>query len=183
MFSKTDNELNRTNTRFHQLLLEKTENSIKFLNAYNIPFIKKHNLLAGHEVYYLNREPIVGTRRKGISTDITKAVYINYTAIIDFCLQLALYMGFSEVYLLGCDCNHLDKQINSASTHFHTSYPKFSRSPNTDYQKGGVSWLDNVVKSYSMTKEVFERHGREIYNAGIGGKLEVFERVNYDDLF
>ena len=121
----------------------------------------------------------MNNHRKGISLDITKVVYINFTVIIDLCLQLALYMGFSEVYLLGCDCDVFDKQTDSEDSHFHSSYPD-RRFP---IQRDTTKWFDNVVKSYATAKEVFERHGRKIYNAGVGGKLEVFERVNYDELF
>jgi hypothetical protein len=51
----------------------------------------------------------------------------------------------------------------------------------------GKKWhdpkLDNVLQSYQLCKMVFEKDDRKIFNATNGGKLELFERVDYDSLF
>lgn len=39
-----------------------------------------------------------------------------------------------------------------------------------------------VLQGYQIVKKYFEKHGRKIYNAGYEGKLDVFERVNYEDV-
>jgi GT2 family glycosyltransferase len=102
-------------------------------------------------------------------------------------LQLAFYMGFREVYLIGMDFSYaippsaIIDGLSITSTeddpnHFHP-----------DYFGKGKKWhdpqLDQVRKCYEHAKKVFEEHGRCIYNASKGGKLEVFERVEYDRLF
>ena len=96
-------------------------------------------------------------------------------------------MGFTEIYLIGMDFDYkipdsaeLDGN-NILSTeddenHFHP-----------EYFGAGKSWhdphLDRVLNSYKMMKLVFESSGRSIKNASDGGKLEVFERADFDDLF
>ena len=40
-----------------------------------------------------------------------------------------------------------------------------------------------MERSFKLAKKVFEEHGRAILNAGVGGKLEVFPRVEYLSLF
>jgi len=40
-----------------------------------------------------------------------------------------------------------------------------------------------MEQAYRKTKKIFEIDGRKIFNATKGGKLEVFERVDYDDIF
>jgi hypothetical protein len=56
-----------------------------------------------------------------------------------------------------------------------------------DYFGKGKKWHDpkvhNVAKNYEFAKKVYEDNGRAIYNATIGGKLEIFERKEYHDLF
>lgn len=171
-----------TNMQLHQLLTEKTKNAVKFFPLYGKSFIEKHHFYTGHQVFYFNFPyslPLSITiwYRGSISPDITKVVYTGSTVINDFCLSLAFYMGFSEVYLLGCDCDY-----NPSQLHFHPS-PDSPQPPGSDYEEWYSEWYNNAMKSYSVVKETFERHGRKIYNAGVGGKLEVFERVNYDELF
>ena len=40
-----------------------------------------------------------------------------------------------------------------------------------------------LTQQFNVAKETFEFSGRKIYNASLGGKLEVFKRVDYDELF
>ena len=40
-----------------------------------------------------------------------------------------------------------------------------------------------VMRSYAIANRIFENDGRKIFNATAGGKLEVFPRVKYEDLF
>ncbi len=102
-------------------------------------------------------------------------------------LQLAYYLGFKEVYLIGMDFNydipdslkidgHVFESTEDDVNHFHP-----------DYFGKGKKWHDpklhNVLKSYKMAKLMFELDDRKIYNATDGGKLDVFDRVNYNSLF
>ena len=45
-----------------------------------------------------------------------------------------------------------------------------------------VTASEAVVNAYGKLKEYAEQRGIKIYNATRGGYLEVFERVNLDDL-
>ena len=42
--------------------------------------------------------------------------------------------------------------------------------------------INNVIKSYTVAKGAFETIGRKIYNGSVGGKLEVFERVDFEEV-
>ena len=42
---------------------------------------------------------------------------------------------------------------------------------------------ETVLHVYKMAKEYCANHGMKIYNGTRGGKLEVFERVDFDSLF
>lgn len=43
--------------------------------------------------------------------------------------------------------------------------------------------LDFATMTFEKAREYADGHGIKIYNATRGGKLEVFERVNFDKLF
>lgn len=187
--SDSDAQLRDTNAKLHQLLREKSGNAVKFLNYHVRPYVDSHNLFPGHQVYYLNHSHLTSVSKRGMSPDITKAVYHGNTSIIDFCLHLALYMGFSEAYLLGCDCTLQFEPTGSTSkSHFHADYPvwgiyKKELPPGDDPQKHSDTNYNNMMKAYAVVRETFEQRGRKVYNAGVGGRLEIFERVNYDELF
>ena len=43
--------------------------------------------------------------------------------------------------------------------------------------------VERMILAYKEAKRISEEKGIKIYNATRGGMLEVFERVNFDDLF
>jgi hypothetical protein len=104
------------------------------------------------------------------------------------CLQLAYFMGFSEVYLIGFDHNYkIPKEANLDISNQIISQSDDENHFNKDYFGKGYRWHDPKVErmeqSYILAGEMFKKDGRKVYNATVGGKLDVFERVNYDDLF
>lgn len=98
-------------------------------------------------------------------------------------LQLAYYMGFEQVVLIGVDHSYsFDGPPNSLAistgddpNHFNPSY----------FGKGFRWQLPDLAiseEAYRLAKHTFERGGREIVNATVGGKLDIFRRVDYDHL-
>lgn len=87
------------------------------------------------------------------------------------CLQFAAYMGFTEIYLLGVDFSY--NKIGTVGNHFY----------NKEDSKNFSFEPEMNLKSYQVAREYADAHGIKIYNATRGGKLEVFERVDFDSLF
>ena len=96
-------------------------------------------------------------------------IYEGYT-VTYVCLQLAFYMGFTTVLLVGVDHNYTD----DGADHF-----------DTEYNNGMVGWevhnLEQSGYAYHMAKTVFEHDGRRIVNLTPGSKLDVFERGEIKD--
>ena len=120
------------------------------------------------------------------SEDAVRQIWVGGT-VSYVCLQLAFMMGFRDVYLVGFDHNYtvpadakLDgNRIETVSVdpnHFHP-----------DYFGKGLRWhqprVDRMEIAYVRAHQHFERAGRRVRNATVGGKLEVFDRVSYDALF
>ncbi len=104
---------------------------------------------------------------------------VTYLAI-----QVAYCMGFEQVVLIGVDHSFADQGVpNRTQTrtgdvdenHFHPDY----------FPKGSRWQLPDLLRSesaYRLARETFASEGREIIDATVGGALEVFEKVDYDDL-
>lgn len=103
------------------------------------------------------------------SEDISRVSYMGGT-VTYVCFQMAVYMGFREIYLLGVDCNY-DK--GSQNNHF-------IKEDKPDHMNHGV---DTMLVAYQSAKKYADENGIKIYNATRGGMLEVFERVEFDSLF
>src|SRR5690606_10977848 len=102
-------------------------------------------------------------------------------------LQLAFYLGFSEVFLIGMDFNYAIPDSLKIDGHVFESTEDDINHFHPDYFGKGKKWHDpklhNVLKSYKFAKKIYEAEGRKIFNATKGGKLEVFDRVDYSSLF
>lgn len=112
--------------------------------------------------YYMNRLP-------KFSDDFSRKSYTGLTVTYT-CIQLAVYMGFQEIYLLGVDCNY---KKNSRNNYFFAEKQKDTMNHHED----------NMFIAYRAAEEYAKSHGIKIYNATRGGMLEVFERVDFDLLF
>lgn len=97
-------------------------------------------------------------------------------------MQLAFHMGFKEVGLIGCDHNFFTKGPANLAVKAEESDPNHF-DPN--YFSGGVTWqLPDLVMSeyhYQIAGKNFIRGDRSIINCTVGGKLEVFPRMDLAD--
>ena len=150
-----------------------------FLNSNGYDYfgasVKRHDNVLFFYPKYKN-----GHKKYLFSDDISNYVFdggsITYAAI-----QIAVYMGFSEIYLIGVDHNYSsasfkDNKINSsdvARSYFEgmPSNIKMTK-PNTE---------DSTL-SFAIAKEYCDNHNIIIKNATRGGKLDVFQRVTLDEV-
>lgn len=83
-------------------------------------------------------------------------------------MQLVVYMGFDEIYLLGADCSYLGKK-----QHF-VEHGHMEQSP--------VEQAAKLQVSYSEAGKFAKEHGIKIVNVTRGGCLELFPRMNLEDV-
>lgn len=103
------------------------------------------------------------------SENIAQKVY-SYHTVTHACIQIACYMGFKEIYLVGVDCNYAKGSLNNYLY-------KCNEKDNLNHNENGM------IMAYESAKKYADEHGIKIYNATRGGMLEVFERVDFDSLF
>lgn len=103
------------------------------------------------------------------SDDAFAVVYSGYTITYSL-LQLAVYMGFEEIYLLGVDCNYSNNTRNHIKD-YGIKDPAIAEAN------------EKMMSAYKEAKKYAELNEIKIFNATRGGKLEVFERVDLDTLF
>jgi hypothetical protein len=102
------------------------------------------------------------------------------------CIQLAYYMGFSEVFLVGKDHSYNHNQNGVPGTRILSNGSETNHFINSYYKKGMKWTLPNYKEeeiAYNYAKEEYEKNGRKIYDATIDGKLTIFEKVKYIELF
>lgn len=98
--------------------------------------------------------------------------------------QMAVYMGFSEIYFIGVDHHFRISQNNKGEIIVDNSVKDyFSDKYNSDKEKLYIPNTEKSTRTYIAMKEHCGKRGVKVYNATRGGKLEVFPRVDFDTLF
>lgn len=119
------------------------------------------------------------------STDIVKLGAGNSKSVAYTCLQLAYFMGCTEVILIGKDHSYDTQGVDGGR--FAQSTGNESNHFIEGYYKKGMKWGIPDYKmeeyTYQLAKNAFEKDGRKIVDATIDGKLQVFEKVDYNSLF
>lgn len=106
------------------------------------------------------------------SDDISETLYGGRTVMYQM-FQIAAYMGFSKIYLLGVDFSWGE---DGKPTHFCKDYI------NDEIAKAGMIYKNEQRNAYVSAAKYAETHDFKIYNASRGGNLDVFARVDFDEV-
>lgn len=116
----------------------------------------------------------------GFSKDLNEGWYRGYT-VTYAAMQIAYYLGFDKVLLIGVDHNFQTKGLARKNVVSEGEDPNHF---DPDYFGKGVKWaLPDLVGSerfYSIAKKVFEQDSREIVDCTINGKLNLFRKSNLE---
>lgn len=145
----------------------------KFLGSAAIPSLHDRG-----DVFFLRNLP-----EWTFSTDPTHGISEGWT-VTYVAMQLAYYMGFSEVILIGVDHYFATQGTPNQEVVSHGADPNHFH---PDYFGRGVRWhlpdLERSERSYRLAKQVFEADGRRIIDATVDGKLTLFPKVDYRRCF
>jgi hypothetical protein len=124
--------------------------------------------------------PLVSKPLAHFAREPWKGIYEGFT-VTYVALQLAFYMGYRTVLLVGVDHRYkFDGQPNQEKVlegddpnHFDKSYFRGMRWNNPDLERSELA--------YQMAKTNFEQDGRRIINLGPDSALEIFERGKLEE--
>jgi hypothetical protein len=126
------------------------------------------------------RDPYTNLFR--FSTDATRAVYECHT-VTYAAMQIAYYLGFQQVILVGVD-HAFQTKGNPGVTVVSTGSDSNHFDPN--YFGKGFRWqlpnLEGSERGYRLAKLQFEQSGRQILDATVDGKLQVFTKIRYEEV-
>ncbi|MDO5519369.1 MAG: DUF115 domain-containing protein [bacterium] len=144
-------------------------------------------------------ERIIYSNNLGLSNYKISKDFFNYyipsgATVMTYMIELAIYMGFHEIYLLGVDCT---SGITTEGGHCVKDYisPEILNKDKERIRKRlGVNTISNEdVADYYFNKSTFayriiqndlikDHKDVQIFNATRGGMLEVFQRTTLEDV-
>jgi len=177
LFEKTN-----LNIEYHvcvnRFVLEQCRNEFLEMQCPSFISYKHGKKLFGHseKIFFLGDIHSKWTFFEDITRGISQGSTVTYAA-----LQVAFYLGFSRVFLIGVDHSFAQKgtphKVETLKgddiSHFDPNYFK------------GMKWqlpdLEGSEKAYSLAKMSFEKHNRSVFDATVGGKLNIFPKISFDE--
>lgn len=94
-------------------------------------------------------------------------------------LQIAYYMGFDPVLIVGLDHNYPEGTMR----HFYddSEFPGFEQAPGSVYDNDNAVWQKHATAMLSLAQEAYIEGNREIINLTSDSKCEVFRKEALSD--
>ena len=172
----------RANPEWLAGMLAKAGSSHKFFSYPFRDYLLNEGVFSARECDFLlfDRPKYQVDHRRDINLDLTQPMDDGYTGIITFCLPLAHYMGITEIYLVGCDCDYQLTTPDAPKAYFYDYSKHTSRT--TSHEGLMRAWAEGgpIFQSYEIVRDRFALDGIRIVNCTAGGRLEVFPRADYE---
>jgi hypothetical protein len=151
------------------------------------PMIRKLRLDRYLTIRSFDDTPIESKKIKKADLDFTKLVPW-FPTVIHYAICLAVYMGFSEIVLLGCDCTGFMTTAKTKMNKAEESLYGYTISENEKKRMEKVQELTSIrdelycyvlLFDYYKALNVYcKKHGCRLYNATNPTLLESIERVD-----
>lgn len=175
--------------RKHMEIMERTiGNAQYFFSAHERELIEANQLFEGKKVNYYYYKYWNFPLELYEEVDLCSAIMPVFSVPV-LGIQLAMYMGFKEIYLLGVDHDYI---ITNKYSYFYDRKDSVfgDTDPTADADSNitisfseSLDDMCNLWNNYRILKKIADKKGIKIYNATKGGILDVFERVDFQSLF
>jgi len=156
-------------------MLDHPDCKAAFINrmwAHEFPYENVYTILGGR---YYGVEPV---QTKGFSYDPLHVSGLGYTMVFVL-LQIAYYMGFETVLLVGLDHHYPE----GPQKHFYSDddYPQFEVAPGPVYNFDNEEWKRGADAVLRLCEAIYERNGRDIINLTGETRCTVFRKESLSD--
>ena len=154
-----------------------------FLPNYTRDFIFKYNLIDKVRVYAPIKHFRTGYSDK---IDISRPM-TDFNTVVFQCIQIAIYMGFKTIYLLGCDCTGVQRVLSDSQDTYcykvdKTASKAYSNSDAiSDVQAIFQTWA-NIFEQYKVIEKYTQKIGVKIYNLSNPTILDSIERKDINEV-
>lgn len=192
-----------TDTVFFQIDENNSEdlelmNTIKKINTENnrptvffpvlvMEFAKKHGLDKDFDLHFLAEGLYF---LDNIKIDYSKYVP-GFCTVVQFCITMAIYMGFSEIYLLGCDNTGLittiqtmlDNQSNNYAYEISDNEQKrMKKVADSQNLYSCICGYANIQNGYTLLYSYCQKHGIKLINCTEKSAIDLIPHAKLEDI-
>lgn len=187
-------EMRKEQTYDHDELLENyraiaEEGVICFMPHDAYDFIKREGIDKILDVKYFSTSPIFDERNR---QRVDLSAYISsFHTVVQYAIVIAIYMGFSEIYLLGCDTTNIISLLNCAMGQENKNMHAYSKDDVDKRYKellGYWSVTDVVYdqyilfSGYEQLNKYCNSHDIKLINCSTKTLISEIERMDLDEV-
>lgn len=142
-----------------------------------------HDIAINNAIYFnIAAQQTEDPRQFRFSDNISQCMYNSSTCMYT-AAQIAAYMGFQKIFLIGVDHHFHISQNNRGEIVVDNSVKDyFTDKYNEDKDRLYIPNTERSTLTYLAMKHHCNARNIVVYNATRGGKLEVFPRIGFDSL-
>lgn len=192
LFFSLDKNNKDENDSFQKMKTILTKKNIKFI----LPYTSKEYLINNN--MYSENTFLIRSRYK-MHENYSKKIMLHddlpqIQNVVHAAIYSAIYMGFKEIYIIGCDMTNLltnyvreDSENSIEEEHFY-EYTAEEKNRMTSLRKS----IDNetmlelhalIFNIFNNTRKYCERNEIKLYNAGISSALDNLPRITFNEIF
>jgi len=171
-YAITDEFFHNQGKEYLEGIFNNTKNSIMICN-YKGKRVVNSCKIKPKEVYYIYQK--LFPHKKLTCVDAHKNMTIGMN-VVTGCIQMAIYMGFSEIYLIGADFNSF---ASEKPNHCYTDDSNEREISLADELKfySHATYFHYYIAKYAKDRNI------KILNASKFSLLDAYERLNFSDIF
>ena len=172
------------NVEWFKELEEALPDTTFFVHSDGRRLFRKYGLLKDHEVYFRNRGG-AATVASRVDLDLTRPFTVGLSTVSAMSIQLAIYLGFKEIYLVGCDANWLEDPWKGAGHFYDTNefFPEYDGGIGSEELETEITHVLWDLESHRLLRERADTMGVRIMNATGTGWLRMYPPVVFESLF
>lgn len=139
--------------------------------------------------FYVHRLELTEDYKNGIHFE---KFVPNLHTVVHYAVAMAIYMGFAEIYLLGCDCTNVITAANTRLQDGNGAEYAYKITENEKKRMMGrnenilmedeLCSFYNVFRGYRILNKICQENGIKMYNCTSGGLLDCVERKKYEEI-
>ncbi|MGP1351977.1 MAG: hypothetical protein ACTS1Z_01515 [Parasphingopyxis sp.] len=149
--------------------------------------ITANDTLASYDSRYLifDQPKFMADEVGGVQYDLGLPMNDAYTVLLTFCVPLAVHMGITQIYMVGCDCDYGVTSPEDTGPRKYFYAPSDHKTSSTKASSIFRIWADGgpIFQVYRKIFRQLSEHEIGFFNATAGGRLNVLPRVTFEGLF
>ena len=128
----------------------------------------------GKKIAYINFKPVNFYKNEIEFGEDPNKYFIDGYTVTNLSIQMAVYMGFKRICLLGIDCKYANESNENGEIVHHSGVKTYFGTKRKEVEQN-VGFVTGMLQAYKVAKRFCEENKIEIYNCSKNSYFNIFD--------